>query len=191
MVPTEPCLSPTKDLVYSKTAKQCLEEISGRMSAATCAHTHLHTVKHTQHTQHTYTHTGTDSLCRPLVPCCYRSKKKVRYDRWTKAGLVWEAKQQNVFICASVYFSMCGTMMWQLIAEDRCLWLRLCSHTYFNSQSVRNKCKLCPNAAFTCAAVTGNGGCTMTYVPSCSFPVWIFITATVVIALCKRLGLFH
>ncbi|XP_077090278.1 neuron navigator 3 isoform X11 [Siphateles boraxobius] len=29
MVPTEPCLSPTKDLVYSKTAKQCLEEISG------------------------------------------------------------------------------------------------------------------------------------------------------------------
>ncbi|XP_058628551.1 neuron navigator 3 isoform X3 [Onychostoma macrolepis] len=29
VVPTEPCLSPTKDLVYSKTAKQCLEEISG------------------------------------------------------------------------------------------------------------------------------------------------------------------
>ncbi|XP_042578126.1 neuron navigator 3 isoform X4 [Cyprinus carpio] len=29
VVPPEPCLSPTKDLVYSKTAKQCLEEISG------------------------------------------------------------------------------------------------------------------------------------------------------------------
>uniref|UniRef100_A0A673HA22 Neuron navigator 3 n=1 Tax=Sinocyclocheilus rhinocerous TaxID=307959 RepID=A0A673HA22_9TELE len=29
VVPLEPCLSPTKDLVYSKTAKQCLEEISG------------------------------------------------------------------------------------------------------------------------------------------------------------------
>uniref|UniRef100_A0A9J7Z412 Neuron navigator 3 n=1 Tax=Cyprinus carpio carpio TaxID=630221 RepID=A0A9J7Z412_CYPCA len=29
VAPPEPCLSPTKDLVYSKTAKQCLEEISG------------------------------------------------------------------------------------------------------------------------------------------------------------------
>lgn len=29
VIPPEPCLSPTKDLVYSKTAKQCLEEISG------------------------------------------------------------------------------------------------------------------------------------------------------------------
>ncbi|XP_067284363.1 neuron navigator 3 isoform X1 [Pseudorasbora parva] len=29
VVPPEPCLSPTKDLVYGKTAKQCLEEISG------------------------------------------------------------------------------------------------------------------------------------------------------------------
>uniref|UniRef100_A0A672R3C9 Neuron navigator 3 n=1 Tax=Sinocyclocheilus grahami TaxID=75366 RepID=A0A672R3C9_SINGR len=29
VVPLEPCLSPSKDLVYSKTAKQCLEEISG------------------------------------------------------------------------------------------------------------------------------------------------------------------
>ncbi|TRY65840.1 hypothetical protein DNTS_018014, partial [Danionella cerebrum] len=29
VIPSEPCLSPTKDLVYSKTAKQCLEEISG------------------------------------------------------------------------------------------------------------------------------------------------------------------
>ncbi|KTF87865.1 hypothetical protein cypCar_00003991 [Cyprinus carpio] len=28
VAPPEPCLSPTKDLVYSKTAKQCLEEIS-------------------------------------------------------------------------------------------------------------------------------------------------------------------
>ncbi|XP_068075824.1 neuron navigator 3 isoform X20 [Danio rerio] len=29
VVPPEPCLSPTKELVYGKTAKQCLEEISG------------------------------------------------------------------------------------------------------------------------------------------------------------------
>lgn len=30
VAPAEPCLSPTKgELVYSKTAKQCLEEISG------------------------------------------------------------------------------------------------------------------------------------------------------------------
>ncbi|KAG5267663.1 hypothetical protein AALO_G00224250 [Alosa alosa] len=31
VAPVDPCLSPTKgELVYSKTAKQCLEEISGR-----------------------------------------------------------------------------------------------------------------------------------------------------------------
>lgn len=31
VVPPDACLSPTKgDLVYSKTAKQCLEEISGK-----------------------------------------------------------------------------------------------------------------------------------------------------------------
>lgn len=30
VAPADPCLSPTKgELVYSKTAKQCLEEISG------------------------------------------------------------------------------------------------------------------------------------------------------------------
>ncbi|TRY65841.1 hypothetical protein DNTS_018014, partial [Danionella cerebrum] len=32
VIPSEPCLSPTKDLVYSKTAKQCLEEISADFS---------------------------------------------------------------------------------------------------------------------------------------------------------------
>lgn len=31
VAPADPCLSPTKgELVYSKTAKQCLEEISGK-----------------------------------------------------------------------------------------------------------------------------------------------------------------
>uniref|UniRef100_A0A671L382 Neuron navigator 3-like n=1 Tax=Sinocyclocheilus anshuiensis TaxID=1608454 RepID=A0A671L382_9TELE len=62
VVPLEPCLSPSKDLVYSKTAKQCLEEISGTV----------------------------------------------------------------------------GRVLRQA--------------------TVRNKCKLCPNAAFTCATVSGIGG---------------------------------
>lgn len=36
VAPTDHCLSPTKgDLVYSKTAKQCLEEISGRQHSLT------------------------------------------------------------------------------------------------------------------------------------------------------------
>lgn len=36
VAPADPCLSPTKgELVYSKTAKQCLEEISGMHQVTT------------------------------------------------------------------------------------------------------------------------------------------------------------
>lgn len=37
VAPADPCLSPTKgELVYSKTAKQCLEEISGNAGQHMC-----------------------------------------------------------------------------------------------------------------------------------------------------------
>lgn len=37
VAPADPCLSPTKgELVYSKTAKQCLEEISGNAGQHIC-----------------------------------------------------------------------------------------------------------------------------------------------------------
>lgn len=37
VAPADPCLSPTKgELVYSKTAKQCLEEISGNAGQLIC-----------------------------------------------------------------------------------------------------------------------------------------------------------
>lgn len=114
VAPPEPCLSPTKDLVYSKTAKQCLEEISGRMSTATCAHTHLHTVKHkrarhTPHTQHIHSHrnTGTDSLCRPLVPCCYHSKKRSDMTGGQRPALFGRPSSRMCCLFALLCISLC------------------------------------------------------------------------------------
>jgi len=46
VAPADPCLSPTKgELVYSKTAKQCLEEISGTAGPHTHTHAHTHTLQ--------------------------------------------------------------------------------------------------------------------------------------------------
>ncbi len=151
VVPPESCLSPTKDLVYGKTAKQCLEEISGTVGWE-LPHVHMHTYTQSdireRHKPDIYTHTHTEKLkhrhrfsLQAASSMLLSQQEKVRYDRWTKAGLIWEARLQNVlFICACVYFSVCGTVMWQLIAEDRCLGLRRCSHTSLNNQSASN-CK--------------------------------------------------
>ncbi len=151
VVPPELCLSPTKDLVYSKTAKQCLEEISGTVGRV-LLHVHMHTYTQSDIRErrkpdtHTHTHrqrswsTHTDSLCRPPVPCCCRSKKRSDMTGGQRPALFGRPGCRMCCLFVHVCISLCGTVMWQLIAEDRCLGLSRCSHTSLNNQSASN-CK--------------------------------------------------
>lgn len=144
------------------------------------------------HTLYTQTHSHTHSLkhrrrfsLQASSSMLLSQQEKVRYDRWTKADLVWEARLQNVLFiwdCVCVFLHIC-VGLW---CDSWWLKAQALSHTSVGEQQWEINAN-CAQMLHLPALQMWKSWCTMTCIYSYSLSVCIFIcTSNVVGSLCKR-----